>query len=98
VKAALWFAAALATSGCATYERGPLAAAAVEPLPLETHVVQQEVEGRACDLDSRYDRALELALAQAPGANGLIHVRYAFERFCLVVRGTAVRVGAAASP
>jgi hypothetical protein len=84
--------ALVAAAGCATYERGRLAAAAVAPLPLALHVVQQGVEGRACDFQTRYDHALEQALAQAPGANALTDVRWSFERLCVVVRGTAVRV------
>lgn len=83
---------ALAAAACASYERGVLAAAALEPLPLSTQVVAQAVEGRSCGIDGRYERALEDALLQAPGAEALADVTYSFERLCLVVRGTAVRL------
>jgi hypothetical protein len=56
-------------------------------------------EGRACGVPERgYDRALEHALALAPGATALADVSWSFERLCVVVRGTAVRIAPATAP
>ena len=48
-----------------------------------------------------YNKAVELAEANGwflarqfeTDANALIHVSYHFERFCMIVRGTAVHIG-----
>jgi hypothetical protein len=78
---------------CASYPRGTFTAAALEPLPLALEVVAERVEGRACGVpESGYDRALEHALSLAPGADALADVSWSFERFCIIVRGKAVRV------
>jgi hypothetical protein len=37
-------------------------------------------------------RAVEDALARAPGAHALIDVSYGMRQLCMVVKGTAVRV------
>lgn len=95
--AARWIALVLllgGAAGCATYQRGELAAASVMEIPLEMTVLREQVEGRACGdwLKPRYTLALDDALRQAPDANALVNVTYHFEAFCMVVRGTAVRV------
>ena len=89
--------AVLALSGalaCVTYPAGELAAVSSEELSLETRVVAEEVEGRACGnpLHERFKEALDDALAQAPGATALLDVTYSFERFCAVARGKAVEI------
>lgn len=91
--------AAACCLACASYPRGTFSAAAVQPLPLPLQVVAEGVEGRACGVpESGYDRALENALALAPGADALTDVSWSFERLCVVVRGTAVRIAPAAAP
>ena len=85
--------AALACA-CASYDRGPLAAASTVPLPLRMTVVERDVEGRACGdvFKPQFNLATQAALETAPGANALVNVSYRFERFCMVVQGTAVRL------
>jgi len=80
--------------GCATYTRGVLAAAATGIPPIEVETVAASVTGRACSemMDVRYERAVEDALRKAPGANALMDVTSTWERFCVVVRGVAVRL------
>ena len=86
--------AALASTACVTYDRGSLAAVSTAPLPMETTVVAENVVGKACReiFDAPVALAIEDALRKAPGANALVDVSYRYERFCMVVRGTAVRV------
>jgi hypothetical protein len=81
-------------TGCVTYERGTIAVAAATVPPLETTVVAEAVEGRACGdfFAARYELAVEDALERAEGANALANVTYRFEQLCIVVRGTAVRL------
>lgn len=81
---------ALASSACATYHRGTFGALAPDAVPARTTPLQP-VEARMCSdvLVQRFERAVEQALARAPGANALIHASFHFERFCLVVRGEA---------
>lgn len=91
--------AAACSLACASYPRGSFSAAAVEPLPLALEVVAERVEGRACGVpESGYDRALEHALSLAPGADALADASWSFERFCVVVRGKAVRVARPPAP
>jgi hypothetical protein len=86
--------AALLGAGCATYERGTLAAASTAEVPIPMVVIEEAVEGRSCEMmGPQFNLASAQALAKAPGANALVHVSYHFERFCMVVRGTAVRIG-----
>ena len=83
----------LLASACVSYERGMLAAVSTEPLPRSYEVVATPVEGRNCRrLEEGFRVALDAAIASAPGANALVDASYHFERLCLVVRGTAVRV------
>jgi hypothetical protein len=85
---------ALLGAGCVSYDSGWLAAAAVERLPLAATVVEEEVEGRSCAFaEGGFPRALDDALAKAPGANALEGASVRFERLCMIVRGRAVRVG-----
>jgi hypothetical protein len=81
-------------SGCVTYDRGTLAAASTTTLSIPMTVVEEAVRGKACrDLwQNGFQLAVDDALKQAPGANALTHVTYSFERFCIVVQGTAVRI------
>ena len=81
-------------TGCATYQRGTLAALSTAPLPVETTVVAERVEGEACEnvLAPSFKLAIDAALEKAPGANALVDASYSFERFCTIVRGTAVRL------
>ncbi len=87
----------LLAAGCVTYESGLLAAASVENLALPMTAVADRLEGRSCVAlgEKRLGRALDDAIANAPGANALVDVTLSFERLCLVVRGRAVRVGGA---
>lgn len=79
---------------CATYNKGELAAASAERLPIEMVTVREDAMGRSCGnvLVQRLERAVEDALQKAPGANALVDASFHFERLCLVVRGKAVRV------
>jgi len=81
-------------AGCATYTRGHLAAAASGVPPLHVETVAEDVTGRSCGqlMDVRFERAVEDALRQAPGANALMDVVSTWESFCVVVRGDAVRL------
>jgi hypothetical protein len=91
-RATLCLAAASAAlaSACVTHERGMLAAVSTEALPHRYEVV------RNCRAPERGFRvALDAAVAQAAGANALVDASYHFEKLCLVVRGTAVRVAPA---
>jgi hypothetical protein len=91
--------AAACCLACASYPRGTFGAAAVEPLPLALEVVAEQVEGRACGVpESGYDSALEHALSLAPGADALTDASWSFERFCIVVRGRAVRIARPPAP
>jgi hypothetical protein len=85
---------ALLCSGCVTYSRGTIDAASSEPLPLDMVTVAENVEGRSCGKwqERQYERAVDDALAKAPGAEAMTDVRYRFENFCIVVQGRAVRV------
>jgi hypothetical protein len=84
---------ALGAAGCVSYDSGWLAAAAVEPVPLATVPVAEQVEGRSCDFaEGGFPRALDDAVRKAPGANALLDATVRFERLCMVVRGRAVRV------
>jgi hypothetical protein len=97
-RATLCLAAASAAlaSACVTHERGMLAAVSTEALPHRYEVVAPGVEGRNCRAPERGFRvALDAAVAQAAGANALVDASYHFEKLCLVVRGTAVRVAPA---
>jgi hypothetical protein len=86
--------AALATTGCVTYERGTFAAVSTATVPMEMTVVSENVEGRACSdlLKQPVSRAIDDALFRSPGANALVDVTYRFEKLCMVVRGTAIRL------
>ncbi len=81
-------------AGCATYQRGFLGAVSTANVPLERTVVAGEVEGRTCGelTEPQFRLAVDDALEKAPGANALVDATYAFENFCTVVRGTAVRI------
>jgi len=85
---------ALAGTACVTYDRGTLAAVSTASLSMETTVVAENVVGKSCRevFDAPIASAIEDALRNAPGANALVDVSYRYERFCMVVRGTAVRV------
>jgi len=93
LRAGLAIAASLCTA-CVTYDRGMLAAVSTAALPTATSVVAENVEGRSCRevFAAPLRLAVEDALRGAPGANALVDVSYRYERLCLVVRGTAVRV------
>ncbi|UCE86649.1 MAG: hypothetical protein JSU66_02615 [Deltaproteobacteria bacterium] len=85
---------AVFAGGCASYDRGALAAASTAKIAIPMTVVEETVEGRSCEpMEPQFNLASQRALAAAPGANALIDVSYHFERFCMIVRGTAVRVG-----
>lgn len=89
--------AVLVSSGalaCVTYPAGELAAVSTAELHLDVRVVSENVEGRACQnvMQERFKRALDDALAKAPGATALVDVTYGLERFCAVARGTAVEI------
>ena len=88
---------ALLVSGCATYERGRFAAVSTAALDLPMQVVQRDAEGRSCSaiVASRYELAVRDAREKAGDANALVDATYTFERLCVVVRGTAVRLGGA---
>jgi len=85
--------AAVATAGCVTYDRGTLAAVSTTLVPIETTVVAEHVEGKACGdmFTVPFGRAIDDAFRQAPEANVLVDVTLHFERLCMVVRGTAIR-------
>ncbi|MFQ5417043.1 MAG: hypothetical protein ACE5FL_08380 [Myxococcota bacterium] len=94
---ALWLlaiVAGLASGACVTYERGTFAAVSTASLPVAIDIVEEFVEGRACGDLFREPVvvAIDDALTKAPGANALIGASTGFESFCVVVRGTAVRV------
>lgn len=86
--------------GCtATYERGRFAVASVRAVDLPAamvEIVDPEAEGRSCAtvFDARYELAVSNAIIRAPGSNALVNATYTFERLCIKVRGTAVRVAA----
>ncbi len=86
---------ALFAAGCATYDRGRFGAVSTEAMALPMHVVQQDAEGRSCAamLAPRDELAVRDALETAGDANALMNATYTFERLCVVVRGTAVRIG-----
>jgi hypothetical protein len=79
---------------CVTYPAGELAAVSTEELALDVRVVAEQVEGRACRnvLHERFKKALDDALAKAPGATALLDVTYTLESFCAVARGIAVEI------
>ncbi len=82
-------------AGCATVDRGWLAAASTTIVPIQMTVLEERVEGRSCGepfAAERFKLAIDDALAKAPGANALVDVSYGFERLCMTVRGTAVRI------
>ena len=85
---------ALLLAGCVTYERGVLVAAADDVPALDTELLAEDARGRSCGPfeEAGIVRAVEDALSRTPGANALIDVRYGFDRFCITVRGRAVRV------
>ena len=82
-------------AGCVTVDRGWLAAASTTIVPIAMTVLEEQVEGRSCGepfAAERFKLAIEDALAKAPGANALVDVSYGFERLCMTVRATAVRI------
>ena len=85
---------AMLCSGCVTYQRGVIDAAAPGPLPLDLVSVAEHVEGRSCGKwqERQYELAVEDALAKAPGAEAMTEVRYRFDNLCIVVHGHAVRI------
>lgn len=90
--AALWI--ALALVACRSHVPGHLGAVSVRALDLPMRVVAAEVVGRACGSDTQQNipAAIDAALANAPGANGLVNTSFFKEPRCIRVRGTAVRV------
>ena len=88
----VWLAAC--SNACVTYPRGTLTVASTEPVSVEMAVVAENVEGRFCGdvFADRFRLAIDAALEKSPGANALVDVSYHFERFCMVVRATAVRI------
>ena len=86
--------AAVASTGCITYDRGWFAAVSMTAPPIAMTVVAENAEGRVCrDVFREPVRvAIDEALRSAPGANALMDVRYGFEQLCMVVRGKAVRI------
>jgi hypothetical protein len=93
----LLLAVAVASSaGCVTYDRGTLAAVSTTIVPIEMAVVAENVEGKACGdvFEDPFERAIDDAVQSSPGANALVDVTYHFERLCMIVRGTAVRLQA----
>lgn len=93
VHAVVVLAALVFAAGCATYDRGALAAASTRPLALDYQVVARRAEGRSCGtlLEPRYRLAVEDALHRT-GADALVDAAYTSEELCVVVRGTAVRI------
>ncbi len=92
--ATLLLLAALATTGCVTYNRGLLVGASTIPGVAEEGVlIAHRVEGRACGglPVHRLEDAIEDALDRAPGADALTDASFYFEQLCLVVRGRAIR-------
>jgi hypothetical protein len=86
--------AALATTGCVTYNRGQLLGASTIPGAADEGVlIAHRVEGRACGglPVHRLQDAIEDALDRAPGADALTDASFYFEGLCLVVRGRAIR-------
>jgi hypothetical protein len=86
--------AAVSGTGCVTYDRGTLAAVSTTTVPIEMTVVAESVEGRACGDMFRdpFKRAIDDAVQNSPGANALVDVTYHFEKLCMIVRGTAIRL------
>lgn len=87
-----------------------LAAVSTRALQLPMTVIKKEVEGRACrDLHdkgrTREAEAVAAALRNAPGANALMNAEFEVVQIAdnllqcfLMVRGTAVRIEAPATP
>ena len=88
--------AAVSSTGCITYDRGTLAAVSTTIVPIEMTVVAENVEGKACRdvFEDPFKQAIDDAVQNSPGANALVDVTYHFERLCMIVRGTAVRLQA----
>ena len=83
------------SAGCVTVDRGWLAAVSTTIVPIPMTVLEEQVEGRSCGepfAAERFKLAIDDALAKAPGANALVDVSYGFERLCMTVKGTAVRI------
>jgi len=85
---------AVASLGCVTYERGTFAALSTTLPPTPVTLVAEKVEGRACGslFEAPLPRAVDDAIASAPGANALMDASYGMENLCLVVRGRAVQI------
>ncbi len=63
-------------------------------LPPKMEVVERDVKGKSCrGWKPGFQLAVDDALASVPEANALVNAEYRFEGLCLVVLGTAVRVG-----
>ena len=85
---------AVSSAGCVTYDRGTLAAVSTTVVPIEITAVSENVEGRACGdlLEDPFTRAIDDAVQNSPGADALVDVTVHFERLCMIVRGTAIRL------
>ncbi len=94
-RATLLTLAAILAVGCTTFNRGRFAVASATLVPVATTTIQEDVEGRVCSerIAQRLERAVEDALEKTPDANALVDASFRFERVCIVVRGTAVRLG-----
>jgi len=90
---------ALTVVGCTNVQpRGRFTAITTRAKALPMSIVQEEATGKTCIAPHQMDAAVNAALASAPGANALVNVDFRVKGACLEARGTAVRVGAHASP
>ena len=57
-------------------------------------IIESQVEGKSCktNWEPRFQLAVEDALEEVPEATALVSVAYRFEKLCIVVSGTAVRI------
>ena len=84
----------LSLGGCLNYHRGDFAAISTQAIPSKMEIIKSHVEGKSCktDWEPRFQLAVEDALKAVPEASALVGVEYRFDRLCIVVSGTAVRI------
>jgi hypothetical protein len=84
----------LSLNGCLSHHRGDFAAISTRAIPSRMEIIESRVEGRSCKTNRhpRFQLAVEDALEELPEANALVSVAYRFEKLCIVVSGTAVRI------
>jgi hypothetical protein len=89
----------LSLNGCLSNPRGDFAAISTRAIPSRMEIIECQVEGKSCktNRNPRFQLAVEDALEKVPEANALVSVAYRFERLCIVVSGTAVRIVDAAT-